>query len=68
MATNENVGGGGGGGDDEGDGGKVENITSRWLRTAQQTNRVEFEREMARRRERFDSELNRFWRAHHEIP
>jgi len=26
---------------------------------------VEFEREMARRRQRFDSELNRFWRAHH---
>jgi len=65
MATNEDVGGGGGGRQDEGDEARVKPITSRWLRTAKQTNRAEFEREMARRRQRFDSELDRFWRAQH---
>lgn len=68
MATSEDVGGGGGGRADESDEARVEDIAPRWLRTAQETNRVEFEREMARRRQRFDSELNRFWRAHHSTP
>lgn len=64
MATNESVGGGGGGREDEGRRARPEKISPEWLRMAQRTNRVAFEREMERHRQRFDTELNRFWRAH----
>lgn len=63
MATNEREGGGGGDGDAPGDLHR-EDISTQWLKTTQQTNRVAFEREMERHRQRFDSEFQRFWRTH----
>ncbi|MDH3733973.1 MAG: hypothetical protein OEU54_10585 [Gemmatimonadota bacterium] len=65
MATNDNGGGGGGERVDEhGDGSRPEHISPQWLKATQQTNRVAFEREMERHRQRFDSEFQRFWRTH----
>ena len=65
MATNEDEGGGGGdGAEGEGERSRSENITPQWLKTTQQTNRVAFEREMEKHRQRFDSEFQRFWRTH----
>lgn len=65
MATNEDVGGGGGErAEEEGEGSSSERISPQWLKLTQRTNRVEFEREMERHRQRFDSEFQRFWRAH----
>lgn len=63
----------GGGGEDgsgearpaDGRAAKRRTVTRRWLEAAQQTNRLEFEREMERRRARFRPELERFWRARH---
>ena len=63
MATNDDVGGGGER-EEGGESSRVEGISPQWLRSTQQTNRVEFEREMERHRQRFDSEFQRFWRAH----
>jgi len=64
MATNELEGGGGGEREGSGERSKSEKISRKWLKTTQHTNRVEFEREMERQRQRFDSEFQRFWRAH----
>ncbi|MDX1395444.1 MAG: hypothetical protein R3195_13735 [Gemmatimonadota bacterium] len=65
MATNEHEGGGGGDrAEADGEASRSRNITPQWLKTTQQTNRVAFEREMERHRQRFDSEFRRFWRAH----
>jgi len=71
MATNQDSGGGGGGAAEEravgraGDETRANGISPRWLRTTQQTNRLAFEREMERQRQRFDPELQRVWRTHH---
>ena len=65
MATSEDVGGGGGERAEEGgDGSRSEHISPQWLKSTQQANRIAFEREMERHRQRFDSEFQRFWRAH----
>ena len=64
MATNERSGGGGGAGRTAGGDSQSGNISPQWLKTTQQTNRVAFEREMERHRQRFDSEFRRFWRTH----
>ena len=64
MATNEHEGGGGGERAEDDERSRTENISPRWLKTTQQTNRDAFEREMEKHRQRFDSEFRRFWRAH----
>lgn len=64
MATNEHTGGGGGERVEAEEGSRQGKISSQWLKTTQQTNRVAFEREMERHRQRFDSEFQRFWRTH----
>ncbi len=65
MATHDDVGGGGvEGGSRNGDGGQSRQprISPRWLKTAVESNRLAFEDEMQRHRERFNHELRRFWR------
>jgi hypothetical protein len=64
MATNGRTGGGGEGRERGGENSRPENISPKWLKGAKQTNRVAFEREMERHRQRFDSEFQRFWRTH----
>lgn len=64
MATNEHEGGGGGERVEADEGSQPEDISPQWLKTTQHTNRVAFEREMERHRQRFDSEFQRFWRTH----
>ena len=62
MAPSDQTGGGGGGVDDLDRTDAVEPLTARWLETTQASNRLEFEREMQRHRERFAPEFERFWR------
>jgi len=65
MATHDGVGGGGGdGGRTNGDGpARKLRISPRWLKTTVESNRLAFEDEMQRHRQRFDRELRRFWRT-----
>ena len=62
MSRNDRTGGGGA----EGRNGayKIERPPRRWLKTAQEGNRFEFEREMERNRNEFAGEFKRFWRRH----
>jgi hypothetical protein len=64
MATSDRSGGGGGEGTEAREDSQPANISPQWLKTTQRTNRVAFEREMERHRQRFDSEFQRFWRTH----
>jgi hypothetical protein len=64
MATNERTGGGGGGGGAEQPKDlRHPTIDRQWLKTALDAHRVAFEQEMARKRQEFDREFERFWRA-----
>ena len=65
MATSEHTGGGGGVGAEKSKEARRGGISTRWLKTTQETNRAAFEFEMERQRQRFDGELQRFWRARH---
>ncbi len=64
MATSESTGGGGGGG---GAGQPKDlrhpTIDRQWVKAALDAHRVAFEEEMERKRQKFDREFERFWRA-----
>jgi len=59
MSPNDRMGGDGA--DGRNSTFEVARPARRWLRTAQEGNRFEFEREMERRRSEFADEFERFW-------
>jgi hypothetical protein len=64
MATNEGSGGGGGGGGAAQTGDlRRPTIDRQWLDVALNAHRAAFEQEMERKRQQFDRELQRFFRA-----
>lgn len=63
MATNESTGGGGGGGTEQPKDLRHPTIDRQWMQAALDAHRVAFEQEMERKRQRFDREFQRFWRA-----
>jgi hypothetical protein len=69
MATSESSGGGGGGGGPEqAKDLRHPRIDRQWLEVAMDAHRVAFEHEMERKRQLFDRELQRFWRARGPTP
>lgn len=62
MSPNDHMGGGGADGRTKSY--VFERPQRRWLKTAQEGNRFEFEREMERNRSEFAGEFKRFWRRH----
>ena len=66
MAPSDAPGGGGGVDGKAKRSDRRKRPTPRWLRAVQEGNRLAFEKEMQRKRQGFDREFERFWRAHRQ--